>query len=72
MINFCPSRSRISKELDQCASLSDLERLLRICRSCIYRIFEMAGGIHPLPATHRLPGADARWGDRIERTVDHE
>ncbi len=49
IVNFYPCRNRISKELEQCTSLQNLERLLSFCNSCIYRIFEEAQGTNTVP-----------------------
>ena len=55
-INFYPCQNRISKELEQCTSVQNLERLLSFCRSCIYRIFEEAQGMNTLPITYSREG----------------
>lgn len=52
IVNFYPCQNRISKELEQCTSLQNLERLLSVCRSCIYRIFEEAQGMNTVPMTY--------------------
>ncbi len=43
-VSFHPCRNRISREIEECTSLQNLERLLSFCGSCIYRIFEQAQG----------------------------
>jgi hypothetical protein len=52
IVNFYPCRNRMSRELENCTSVQDLERLLGFCRSCIYRIFEEAQGMNTLPMTY--------------------
>ena len=50
--NFYPCRNRMSREIEQCTSLQNLERLLSFCSSCIYRIFEQAQGMDVVPITY--------------------
>jgi hypothetical protein len=71
IVNFYPCQNRISKELEQCTSLQNLERLLSICSSCIYRIFEEAQGMNPVPMTYRRE-ADAILIGGIRQLADNE
>ncbi len=68
IVNFCPSRNRISKELERCTSVENLERLLSFCSSCIYRIFEEARGMNAVPMMYK--GDRRRTGGR-RRFVDN-
>ncbi len=58
IVNFYPCRNRISKEIDQCTSLQNLERLLNCCSTCIYRIFEQALGMDSARMTYRRDAHD--------------
>jgi len=71
IVNFYPCRNRISKELEQCTSLQNLERLLSFCSSCIYRIFEEAQGMNAVPMTYSRE-ADAVSIGGIRQLADDE
>ncbi len=71
IVNFYPCQNRISKELEQCTSLQNLERLLSFCSSCIYRIFEQAQGMNPVPVTYNR-AVDAMLIGGIRQTADKE
>ncbi len=39
-VNFCPSREKMPKEIRKCRDLERLDSLRRVCKSCLYGIFE--------------------------------
>jgi hypothetical protein len=71
-INFYPCQNRISKELETCTSVQSLERLLGFCRSCIYRIFEEAQGMNPVPMTYSREADAILIGGGIRQIPDNE
>ncbi len=71
IVNFYPCRNRISRELEYCTSVQDLERLLSLCSGCIFRIFEEAQGMNPEPMTYSREPDDVLIGG-IRQRADHE
>lgn len=70
-MNVYPCRGRISRELEQCASVEKLETLLSFCSGCIYRIFEEARGMNTVTMTCNK-AANAVLMNEIRQHADNE
>ncbi len=66
-VNFYPCRNRMSREIDECTSLQNLERLLSFCSSCIYRIFEQAKGMDTVPMAY---SREAHYMNNTNQNLD--